>query len=162
VTCAEAWVGSSPGSAYLSRRAGSALVFLLVTRWPVLLGGKIMSNTSIKHWQDPLNLILGLWMIVSPWVLQHQANTQATSNAVILGILIALAALVALFKVMAWEEWANVVLGIALLISPWVLGFSTLMAAMWNAVIVGIVVAVLALWALGTDKDIGGWWSHAT
>ena len=80
----------------------------------------------------------------------------------VVGIIIALAALVALFQVMAWEEWANVVLGVWLVISPWVLGFSGLGAAMWNAVIVGIVVAVLALWTLGTDKDIGGWWSPAT
>ena len=121
-----------------------------------------MSNTAIKHWQDPLNLILGIWLVVSPWALQHQANMQATSNAVLLGILIALAALVALFKVMAWEEWANVVLGVWLVVSPWVLGFADVTMAMWNAVIVGIVVAALALWALGTDKDIGGWWSHAT
>jgi len=121
-----------------------------------------MPNTSIKHWQDPLNLILGIWMVVSPWALQHQTDMHSTSNAVILGILIGLAALVALFKVMAWEEWANVVLGVWLLISPWVLGFTALTAAMWNAVIIGIVVTVLALWALGTDKDIGGWWSHAT
>jgi hypothetical protein len=33
---------------------------------------------------------------------------------------------------------------------------------MWNAVIVGAVIAVLAIWALSTDKDIGGWWSPAT
>jgi hypothetical protein len=121
-----------------------------------------MSNMSIKHWQDPLNLILGVWMVVSPWALRHDANMVPTSNAVILGILIAVAALVALFKVMAWEEWVNVLLGVWLVISPWVLAFSGLMMAMWNAVIVGIVVAALALWALGTDKDIGGWWSHAT
>ena len=122
----------------------------------------ISLKSSIKHWQDPLMLILGVWMIVSPWALQYQSDTYAMANAVVLGILIGLAALVALFKVMAWEEWANVALGIWLLISPWVLGFSSMMAAMWNAVIVGIVVAALALWALGTDKDIGGWWSHAT
>ena len=129
-----------------------------------------MPNTSIKHWQDPLNLILGIWMIVSPWALRYQTDmtlnavmsNAATSNAVILGILIAAAALIALFRVMAWEEWANVVLGVWLVISPWALGFSSLATAMWNAVIVGIVVAVLALWALGTDKDIGGWWSPAT
>ena len=131
-----------------------------------------MSNTSIKHWQDPLNLILGIWMVVSPWALQYQTDMHLTlnavmsnaamSNAVILGILIAAAALIALFRVMAWEEWVNVVLGVWLVISPWVLGFNALATAMWNAVIIGIVVAVLALWALGTDKDIGGWWSPAT
>jgi hypothetical protein len=119
-------------------------------------------SKSIKHWQDPLNLILGLWLVASPWVLGHQAVTNPTWNAVILGALIAVAALFALFRVMAWEEWTNVILGVWLVVSPWVLGFSGLAPAMWNAVIVGVVVAALALWALGTDKDIGGWWSPAT
>ena len=113
---------------------------------------------SIKHWQDPVNLILGIWMIVSPWVLGYSMEATPTWNAVILGILIGVAALFALYRVMAWEEWGNVVLGVWLLISPWVLSFSSIRSAMSNAVIVGIVVAVLALWALGTDKSIGGWW----
>jgi hypothetical protein len=113
---------------------------------------------SVKHWQDPLNLVLGLWMLVSPWALQYQLENYPTWNAVVLGILIAAAALWALFQVKAWEEWTNVVFGVWLIISPWVLRFDALMPAMANAVIIGAIVAGLALWALGTDKDIGGWW----
>jgi hypothetical protein len=37
-----------------------------------------------------------------------------------------------------------------------------MMPATSNAVLVGAVTAVLALWALGSDKDIGGWWNPAT
>ena len=117
-------------------------------------------NVKMKHWQDPINLVLGLWMIASPWVLAYSAARGPTGNAVILGILIAGLAALAMFKVMAWEEWVSVALGVWLAISPWVLGFTGLVAATSNAVIVGIAVAVLALWALGTDKDIGGWWHH--
>ncbi|HWQ40317.1 MAG TPA: SPW repeat protein [Burkholderiales bacterium] len=117
---------------------------------------------SIKHWQDPVNFILGLWLIASPWVLGHRAEASPTWNAVILGIAVAVIALIAFFRVMAWEEWLNAAFGVWLAISPWVLGFSALASATANAVIVGVVVAVLALWTLGTDKDIGGWWSPAT
>jgi hypothetical protein len=116
----------------------------------------------VKHWQDPVNLVLGLWLIASPWVLGHAAEANPTWNAVVLGALVGVAALVALFRVMAWEEWTNVVLGLWLVISPWVLGFTGIAAAMWNAIIVGIIVAALALWTLGTDKEIGGWWKPAT
>jgi 2-polyprenyl-3-methyl-5-hydroxy-6-metoxy-1,4-benzoquinol methylase len=55
---------------------------------------------AIKHWRDPVNLILGLWMIVSPWALTYQAEANPTWNAVILGILIAAVALVAVFRVL--------------------------------------------------------------
>lgn len=117
---------------------------------------------NVKHWQDPLSLILGLWLLVSPWVVQYANETVPMGNAVVVGILVAAVACYALFRVMAWQEWVNAALGIWLLASPWVLGFSGLATAMWNAVIVGAVIALLALWTLGTDRDIGGWWSHAT
>jgi SPW repeat-containing protein len=40
-------------------------------------------------------------------------------------------------------------------------GVSALQAAMLNAVIIGTLAAVLAVWALGTDRDIGGWFTTA-
>jgi len=122
---------------------------------------KLFVATLVKHWQDPANLLLGLWLLVSPWALGYAGEARPTWNAVIVGILIGVVALYALFRVFAWEEWTNVVFGVWMVISPWILGFSGSSAAMLNAVIVGVAVFVLALWALGTDKDIGGWWSPA-
>lgn len=116
---------------------------------------------KVKHWQDTANLILGLWLIASPWALGYQGAANATWNSVLLGLLIGAVALYAMVQVFAWEEWGNALFGAWLVVSPWILGFSGMAAAMWNAVIVGAVVLVLAVWALGTDRDIGGWWSPA-
>ncbi len=116
--------------------------------------------TKMKHWQDPLNLVLGIWLIASPWALAYQDEAMAMPNAVIVGGLIVILAALELFTVKAWEEWTSFALGIWLAISPWVLGFDYVVPAMANALIVGLAVAALALWALGTDKDIGGWWSR--
>src|SRR5688500_18989135 len=102
---------------------------------------------KMKHWQDPISLIAGLWMIVSPWALAYQAEARPMWNAIVLGALIAAVAFTAFFQVFAWQEWANVLFGGWLIISPWVLGFSAL-----STVVVGAVVAALALWALGTDR----------
>lgn len=118
-------------------------------------------SMKVKHWQDSANVILGLWMLVSPWVLAYQAEARPMWNAVVLGILIAAVALYAMVKVFAWEEWANAVFGAWLIASPWLLGFMSMHAVMLNAGIVGAATLVLALWTLGTDKDIGGWWSAA-
>lgn len=100
-------------------------------------------------------------MIAAPWVLAYQAETRPMWNSVVLGVLIAAVALYAMYELAAWQEWANAAFGIWLIISPWVLGYSGHFAAMLNAVVVGALVTVLALWELGTDKDIGGWWSPA-
>jgi len=118
--------------------------------------------TKTKHWQDPTNLVLGLWMIASPWALGYQDAAMAMPNAVIVGGLIAILAALEVFKLKAWEEWTSFALGIWLAVSPWVLGFDIVTAAMANALIVGLIVAALALWTLGTDRDIGGWWSRPT
>ncbi len=118
-------------------------------------------SMKIKHWQDPANLVIGLWMIAAPWALAYQAEARPMWNSVIVGVLIAAAALYAMYQVFAWEEWTNVVLGAWLVVSPWLLGFGSLYAAMVNTVVAGAVVLVLAFWALATDKDIGGWWSPA-
>ena len=121
-------------------------------------------SLSIKHWQDPLNLVLGLWLIASPWVLSYSAETYATWNFVIIGSLVVLLAASEVFMLMAWEEWTSVAMGVWLMVSPWILGFSAVTMAMWNAVAVGLIVAVLALWVIGTDKQIrgGGWWHPVT
>lgn len=118
-------------------------------------------SINVKHWQDPISLIAGIWLAASPWVLAYQVETRPAFNAVIAGVLIALIAFYALYEVFAWQEWANLLLGVWLSVSPWVLGFSAMQTVMLNTVIVGALVAAMAFWTLATDRDIGGWFSAA-
>ena len=112
---------------------------------------------QIKHWQDPLTGLLGVWLLVSPWVLGFAANTTPTANAALVGLALLATALGATFVPRAWEEWTEVALGAWLVISPWVLSFQTVRNAMMSAVVTGIAVLVLALWVLATDKDYAHW-----
>lgn len=120
-----------------------------------------------QRWQDWLNIALGLWILASPWVLQHvmaAAGTMAGEaplgqvtqtvmwNMYIVGILVAITAGAALIAFQTWEEWTNIVLGAWLLFSPWILGFSSVTALMWNAVVAGAIVVVLASLAIGTAR----------
>ena len=100
-----------------------------------------------KHWQDPANAVLGVWLIFSPLMLGFQGDMAAAVNTVAVGILLLAAALGAIFVPYAWEEWTESVLGLWLTISPWVLGEAAYMAKA-NSVVVGLVVITLALWAL--------------
>ena len=112
---------------------------------------------QMKHWQDPVNAVLGAWLILSPWALGFQEDRTIMGNAVIVGILLLAAALGAIFAPKAWEEWTEAALGLWLAVSPWVLGFSANQNAMMNAVIVGLVILALAVWVLATDKDYSTW-----
>ena len=112
---------------------------------------------QLKHWQDPANGVLGVWLALSPWIVQYASHTTAMTNAVIAGVLLIAAALGAMLVPRAWEEWTEAALGVWMVISPWVLGFSTETNAMNTAVGTGIVVAALAAWTLATDRDYNHW-----
>ena len=88
-----------------------------------------------KHWQDMVNAVLGLWVIISPWVLGFDGSSMAMSNAVIVGVLLVATALGAAFVPRAWEEWTEAGIGLWLVVSPWILGFSGHRNAMLSTVI---------------------------
>ena len=117
---------------------------------------------QLKHWQDPVNLVLGVWLALSPWVLSHSGETVPTANAVIVGVALIAAALGAILVPRAWEEWTELALGLWLVVSPWALGFSANGQAMLAAVTTGIPIAALALWTLLTDKDYNAWLRERT
>jgi hypothetical protein len=113
-------------------------------------------QTAKRQWQDVGNLLLGVWLMVSPWVLAYTDTPFAVWNAYVLGAIIAVAAAAALVAFHEWEEWVSMVLGLWLIASPWVLGFATvkfaveveaLYSATWNFVFTGALVIGLAGWA---------------
>lgn len=52
---------------------------------------------SFAEWHDWVNGVLGVWLVVSPWILGFSAMTAAVWNHVIVGLLIVALA--------AWELW---------------------------------------------------------
>jgi len=52
--------------------------------------------TAFAAWEEWLNLIVGLWVLVSPWVLGFQGST-AMSVHVVIGILVAVLAAIELW-----------------------------------------------------------------
>jgi hypothetical protein len=109
--------------------------------------GQIMTASGI-------DVLVGLWLIISPWVLAYHSLAAATTNDVIFGIIIAVLAASRFFGAydIAWPSWVNVVLGVWILVSPWFLGYSMHMAALWNNVFFGIAVIVLAGWSALTTN----------
>ena len=103
--------------------------------------------TPPKQWEDWVNLVLGVWLCASPWVVQFSNVTTATQNAFVVGVLLILTEIVTLSAFRVWEEWVTVVLGAWLVISPWVLGIAALVPTA-NFVIVGLIVLALALYEI--------------
>ena len=114
-----------------------------------------LNEKLAAHWKDAANLVLGLWLVASPWALGFTTNQTTTWNAWGVGALITIAALAALIAFQKWEEWMNAALAAWLIVSPFVLGFGTQATATWNQIVVGVLVGVLAVWAAMTADESG-------
>jgi hypothetical protein len=60
----------------------------------------IAALVSFAQWEEWLNLILGLWVLVSPWVLGFTGIAVAFQTHVVIGLAVAILAAVELFLVM--------------------------------------------------------------
>lgn len=111
--------------------------------------------------QDWVNLVLAVWLFISPWVLQFghgvRVATAAASgpigavhragwNAWVLGVIVGLLAFSALSRVELWQEWLCVLLGAWIFAAPWALGFNGVLgAASWDHWIVGALIFLVSL-----------------
>jgi hypothetical protein len=91
---------------------------------------------------DVYILVLGLFLLVSPWLFAFVRRT-ASADILVSAALIIVVSIAAIVAFSEWDEWANLALGIWLIVSPWVLGFPHT-KAMHVSIAVGIAVAYLA------------------
>ncbi len=126
---------------------------------------------DMKRMRDWVVALLGLWMLLSPRVLQFAGiHAGIQSNAIwsawLAGVAIILVTAGSRFVIETWSPWqdgTNAVLGLWLMVSPWALGFAAHVTSRTNSIVVGFCVAVLALWALVVDTDLRKWmdeWMH--
>lgn len=98
-------------------------------------------NTAGGSW---LNVLLGIWIVISPFVLGFSNRIPIMWNNIATGGAIFLLAL-GRSRGRYGLSALVVLLGIWLIISPFVLVASLRLVGVWNNVILGIIVALLAL-----------------
>lgn len=97
-----------------------------------------------RHWQDWADLMLGLLILLSPWLLNFTGSPAPTVNAVVVGgAVIALSAL-AIRHLEPWEEWLQIALGLWLILSPWLLDYDMASHARGSHVALGLLITLLA------------------
>lgn len=75
-------------------------------------------------WNQYLVILLGVWIIVAPDVMQYDGAER--TNYHIVGPLVVIAALLAMAEWTRAVRWVNVALGLWLMLAPALLGFSPL------------------------------------
>lgn len=107
--------------------------------------GKVLSGFIV---------LLGLWLIVAPWLLGYGYLTTAFWNSLIVGVVVAVIALarIILPNEFANVSWLNAALGLWLILSPFVFNYGTermvevgnINSAVGNHIVTGIFLTVLA------------------
>jgi FtsH-binding integral membrane protein len=106
-------------------------------------------------WASWITMVMGVWLIISPWVIGFADRPVALWNTLILGVLVLLAAIYTRRTPAAGPSLWNVVMGVWLILSPLFLGYSDTGIVLINDVVPGIVVAVLGL-AASMEKAATG------
>lgn len=105
-----------------------------------------------RRWQDWANMVFGLLLAASPWLLQFTGLEAATLNAVIIGGLIFALSALALTLLDRWEAYISGLLGIWAILSPWLIGFTGYDTAMLAHIGLGalvVAVAAIEVWQSG-------------
>jgi hypothetical protein len=103
-------------------------------------------------WGSWLNLLVGIWLLVSPGVL-HLGGA-AESNSIAFGIL---AIIVAIWSMVVMPQnhapaWVNLAFGVWVFIAPWTLGFAAMPAALWSSIISGVLLVVFAITRMSSTR----------
>ena len=117
-----------------------------------------------------LQLLLGIWLFVSPWVLgfvvglgvaapglpNSPAGTAgiAVWDAWVLGALVIIAALSRLARLALWQDHAILVFGAWIFAAPWVLGFNHWWpVASWDHWMTGLFLFLISAWAIPAARE---------
>jgi len=103
----------------------------------------------VLRWQDWTNVLMGFWLVISPWQLGYTLNAVATANACGLGAVLIVFNLISACRVVdEGQEIFNILLGSWLICSPYVLSFATDKEPAVNTVAGGAIVVALAVWQI--------------
>jgi hypothetical protein len=114
--------------------------------------------TRDPHWRDEvigvagLNVIAGIWLILSPWILGY-TGADATWNPIVFGAIVLVLALGRLAKPAGTQALSaiNALIGVWLFISGFWLADSA--QASWNVWIVGAIVFIMAAIGMTTRAN---------
>lgn len=122
-------------------------------------------NSNVKQNGKVLSgfiVVLGLWMMAAPWLLDYGYLTSAFWNSMIVGAAVVLiaAARIVLPNQFANISWINAALGLWLILSPFIFGYGSdrvtavgnVNPAVGNHIVAGIFLTVLA-WLSATFNN---------
>ena len=107
-----------------------------------------------KRWQDWVNVVLGVWLVASPWVLGFSEHDTAAVVAWVAGGAVVLFASIGAYMQEAWEKAITIILGVIVMGAPWAFDFADQRSATAAIAFTGVLVVFFAVWAMLRDMDL--------
>jgi hypothetical protein len=106
-------------------------------------------------WQEWINVIFGLWLAATPWLVIPTPNRTEGMiiNCVITGLLIAGFSLWSGYSKGIWQNWIVIILCIWLFVAPGTLRYRV-PAITWNNVIIGVLAGIFAILSIKRHKSV--------
>ena len=99
--------------------------------------------------------LLGLALIVAPFVLGFNTDTNAMWSSIVLGAVILVASVLegAFRDASNWEYWLGALAGILAVVAPFLLQFNTpeQSTQMWTSIILGAVISLLCIYEISAE-----------
>lgn len=91
-----------------------------------------------------LNIIAGIYLLLSPFILSYSNLTNVARNDIVVGFLVLILAIIgAANRGARWIRWLTALFGIWLLFSPFLIGYGVA-RVLWNHIILGILIIVFS------------------
>jgi hypothetical protein len=96
----------------------------------------------IRHWQDVASLLVGVWVVLSPFALGFTGAV--TWTTLVLGLSVIVFAVGGFVIPSYLEEWGELLIGLALLVVPWTVGYEPELATV-SSMVSGTLVILFAI-----------------
>jgi len=112
-----------------------------------------LKKLAHREWQDWFGVVLGVLILVSPFMIEESVPGMVMLNAVMVGLVVTVISQFQIFGPTAWEEIVNAACGLWLIASPLAFGYGgTGQVRFWHFVL-GALVAVIAGIELWQDRQ---------
>jgi len=107
-----------------------------------------------RTWEDWTSMLIGVLIVISPWMATAVDSQFVVMNAVIFGALVLSLAQMEILVLRASEEWLELACGLWLTASPFVFGYAGTGELRYWHFILGALVVLLAVMELWQDRNL--------
>ena len=111
-------------------------------------------RTSQREWDDWLGIILGIAIVLAPWIVEEVSNSPAIVNAAIVGVIIMVLAEADLVNFRRWIAICQLIAGAWIAASPIIFGYAGSGTLRFFHLLAGLAVACLSILELRQRNDV--------